>query len=101
MTPFHLIELARRARSVEELVAFAERDKIKLSCEDAQIYFERWHEGGELSDDELEAVGGGAEDRAAGQVVCEFCLSGNLLIDVSGGYYCNKCSRHCWGKRLN
>lgn len=99
MTPFHLIELAQRARTVEELIALAKEDKLKLSFSDAQIYFERWHEGGELCDDDLEAVGGGVEDHAAGQPVCEFCGSGDLLIDVSGGYYCNGCSRHCWGRR--
>ncbi len=100
MTPFHLMELAQRANSVEELISLAEAEKIKLSRDDAQIYFERWHDGGELSDDDLDAVGGGFEDHAAG-IVCEFCGSGDLYIDVSGGYYCNACRRHCWGKRGN
>lgn len=100
MTPFHLMELAQRARSAEELVSLAEAEKIKLSHGDAQIYFERWHDGGELSDDDLEAVGGGVEEHVAGRVVCELCGSGDLLIDVSGGYYCNGCSRHCWGKQM-
>ncbi len=99
MTPFHLIELARRARSAEELIALAKEDKIKLSHDDAQIYFERWHAGEELCDDELEAVGGGVEDHSAGTVVCEFCGGGDLFIDFSGGYYCNKCGKQCWGKQ--
>lgn len=101
MTPFRLIELARRANSVEELIALAREDKVKLSDEDAQIYFERWHEGGELPDDDLEAVGGGAEERSAGGAVCEFCGGSDLLIDVSGGYYCLGCNRHCWGRHTH
>lgn len=101
MTPFHLIELAQRANSVEELISLAEEEKIKLSRDDAQIYFERWHDGGELSDDDLEAVGGGFEESGAGKVICEFCGSGDLFIDVSGGYYCNGCNRHCWGKHAH
>lgn len=100
MTPFHLIGLAQRAQTVEELIALAKEEKIRLSREDAQIYFERWHEGEELSDEDLEEVGGGFES-AAGKTVCELCGSGDLLMDVSGGYFCNGCNRHCWGKRIN
>ena len=99
MTPFHLMELAQRAQSAEELISLAKEEKIKLTMGDARIYFARWHEGGELPDDDLEAVGGGVEEHAAG-IVCEFCTSGDLLTDVSGGYYCNSCNRHCWGKRV-
>lgn len=99
MSPFHLIELAQRAQTVEELISLAKEEKIKLSLDDAQIYFERWHGGEELSDDDLEEVGGGTGG-AFGKTVCEFCGSGDLFIDVSGGYYCNGCNRHCWGKRL-
>ncbi len=99
MTPFHLIELSKRAQTAEELIELAQAEKIKLSRNDAQIYFERWHEGSELDDEELEEVGGGV-DRTAGKTVCEFCGSGDLCIDVAGGYYCNGCDRHCWGKRM-
>ena len=101
MTPFDLIALADRARSPEELVALAAEQKIKLSAEDAQIYFDRWHGAEELSDDELDLVGGGAE-AVAGGVVCEYCNRGDALgIDVSGGgYYCYACKRACRGRRV-
>lgn len=101
MTPFDLIELAQRANSVEELISLAAAGKIKLSAEDAQIYFERWHGARELSDDELESVGGGAGELEA-QIVCEFCRRGDRLsLDVSagGGYFCERCNRHCNGVR--
>ena len=54
MTPFDLIEQAKRAKSVEELIALAREDKIELSEEDARIYFERWHEA-VISEDDLDA----------------------------------------------
>lgn len=102
MTPFGLMELARRAGSVEELVSLAKAEKIKLSEEDAQIYFERWHGGAELSDEELEGVGGGWGEGDATQIVCEFCHRGDRLsLDVSagGGFFCERCNRHCNGQK--
>ena len=102
MTPFDLMELARRADSVEELIRLANEGKIKLSEEDAQIYFERWHGGRELSDDELDAVGGGWSETGSEHVVCEFCRRGDRLsLDVSagGGFFCERCNRHCNGLR--
>lgn len=100
MTPFDLIDLAKRAGSVEELVALARRNRLELSGEDARIYFDRWHGTCELSDDDLEFVGGGVEERAVESYVCEYCGSGNLGIDVSeGGLYCYGCKRRCRGKK--
>lgn len=98
MTPFDLITLARQASSAEELLSAARANKIVLSEEDAQIYFERWHGEYELSDDELEAVGGGMEEN--GRLVCEYCKSDRFLaIDLSGGgYYCDHCKRRCHGE---
>lgn len=103
MTPFGLMELARRAGSVEELIALASAEKIKLSDEDAQIYFERWHDARELSDEELEGVGGGFGEGDTGKIVCEFCRRGDRLsLDVSagGGFFCERCNRHCNGRKV-
>ena len=95
-----LIELAKKAQSVKELVALARKDKIEISEEDARIYFERWHSSYELSDDELDMVGGGAEERPAVKTVCEFCGSDNLGTYLSGGgFYCYGCNRRCMGKK--
>ena len=93
MTPFDLIGLARRAESVEELIKLAEQDRIRLSEEDAKIYFERWHGSPELSEDELDLVGGGFEEPTRG--VCPFCKQSDKVgINVSGGgYYCYRCKR--------
>ena len=103
MTPFDLIGIAKRANSVEELVSLANANKIKLSDEDAQIYFDRWHSFGELSDAELEAVGGGAGQNFSVQVVCEYCLKGDRLsisMSSGGAYFCERCNRYCSGRQI-
>lgn len=101
MTPFDLIERAKRAKSVEELIALAREDKIELSEEDARIYFERWHEA-ELSEDDLDAATGGMGEanESSEAYACEFCGSGNLGTILTGGFYCYDCNRHCTGKKL-
>ncbi len=54
-----LIEEARKAKSVDELILDAGRDGIELSKDDAQKVFEELHKTCELSDDEIEDVAGG------------------------------------------
>lgn len=99
MSSFDLIEYARRAQSAEELIKLARAEKIELSEEDAQIYFERWHDSAAVSDDELDAVSGGV-DQAAENFVCEFCGSCNLGTVLTGGFYCYDCNKLCNGKKL-
>lgn len=100
MTPFDLISLAQKAQSVEELVALAREDRIRISEEDAKIYYDRWHGECELSDDDLDAVGGGFEEMGAEVLVCEVC-GDKLGMDISeGGWYCYKCKQHRSGIKL-
>ena len=101
MELFDLIKLAKQAQSVEELTALAGKEKIKLSEEDARIYYDRWHGGYELDDDELDAVGGGYGGAGQEKYVCEEC--GDVLgIDVSeGGFFCYKCNRRRNGIRVS
>ncbi len=54
-----LIEEAKKAKSVDELILDAERDGIELTKDDAEKVFEELHKTGELSDDEIENVAGG------------------------------------------
>jgi len=58
ITP-EMIEQAKKAASVEELLALAKENKIILTAERAQKLFDQWHENRELSDDELDSVAGG------------------------------------------
>ena len=55
-----LIETARKAGSPEELLAFAKKNGVEMTGEDAKNYFDQLHpKTGELSDDELDNVAGG------------------------------------------
>ena len=63
LTP-ELIAKAKAAKSAEELLALAEANNVELTEEEAKICFEQLHTNGAVSDDELEAVAGGA--------ICEF-----------------------------
>lgn len=61
-----LIEKAKQAKSAEELAALAKENGIDISDDEAEEYFERLNNSGELSDEELNNVaggcGGGASD---------------------------------------
>lgn len=54
-----MIEKAKEAKTVEELVAFAKENGMELTFEEAEQCFTRMHKSGELSDDELDNVSGG------------------------------------------
>lgn len=96
----NLIQLARQCSCPEELSARARENRIFLSEEDSQIYFSRWHMQGELDDDALDDVSGGYIDLDTQDYVCEHCLGSNLMLLMTGGYYCLDCKRPCNGKRL-
>ena len=57
-----LIAKAKEAKSVEELLALAKENNYPLTEEEAQNYYNQFHVTGELSDDELDQVGGGCGD---------------------------------------
>jgi len=58
ITP-EMIEQAKKAQSVEELLALAKKNGIALNEEKAQELFDRWHTTRELSDNELDSISGG------------------------------------------
>ncbi len=59
LTP-ELISKAKAATSAEELIKIAEGEGVKLDEKDAEFFFSKMNEsGGELADEELEAVAGG------------------------------------------
>ena len=51
---------AKAAKSVEELLAYANELNFKLTEDEAKFYFGQWHKEGELSDNELDNVAGGS-----------------------------------------
>ena len=75
-----LITKAKKAKSVEELMALAKENNVAITEEDAKMYFEVLHpKTGELSDEELDNVAGGG---------C-YAPGGNLLTTIGHGckYY--------------
>ena len=90
-----LVNKARKAKSVEELLALAKENGIELTDEQAKEYFAQLNPTkGELSDDELEDVAGGGcfgeEER-----YCPNCQTRLELRASCHGLYsfyqCNNC----------
>ena len=90
-----LVNKARKAESVEELLALAKENGIELTNEQAKEYFAQLNPTkGELSDDELEDVAGGGcfpeEER-----YCPNCQTRLELRASCHGLYsfyqCNNC----------
>lgn len=55
-----ILQKAREAKSVEELLELSKTEGIEMTEEQAKICFDRLHgSSGEISDDELENVSGG------------------------------------------
>ena len=90
-----LVNKARKAESVEELLALAKENGIELTDEQAKEYFAQLNPTkGELSDDELEDVAGGGcfgeEER--------YCPNCQTRLEYRGSlhglnyfYRCNNC----------
>ena len=56
-----MIEKAKVAKSVEELLELAKANGVEMTADEATIYFAQLNpKSGELSDDDLDAVAGGA-----------------------------------------
>ncbi len=69
-----LLEKAKQAKSVEELLALAKENKIEMTEEGAKAYYAQLHPAsGEIADDELENVAGGG------------CGGGELMVLPEAG----------------
>ena len=60
MTNEELILKTKEAQTVEELLTVARENGLELSAEDAQHYLDTNNQSGELSDEALEGISGGA-----------------------------------------
>ena len=100
VTP-EMIEKAKAAKSVEELLALAKANNIDMTADEAATYFAQLgSKSGELGDDDLDAVAGGGG-----------CLEYEpdpwqvgTKVRVINGISCKKCDgtdgfmeyHHCW-----
>lgn len=55
-----LLKKAKTAKTAEELLAMAKEENIELTSEQAAMVFANLNKTGELSDEELDNVAGGA-----------------------------------------
>ena len=72
LTP-ELIEQAKKAESIEALLALAKENNIILTAAHAEKLFNEWHSTKELSDDELDSVAGGCGDDYDDPITCPSC----------------------------
>ena len=92
-----LVNKARKAESVEELLALAKENGIELTNEQAKEYFAQLNPTkGELSDDELDDVSGGG----CGESKVKYCPNCNSELRMVGDgvthnmrfyYLCDSC----------
>jgi len=104
ITP-EMIEQAKKAGSVEELLKLAKENGVAMTAQQAQELFNQWHTTCELSDDELDSVSGGCGGGSSA-TTCPRCQStdvhlenrtsdgkgtfGDVWVDIYH-YRCNAC----------
>ena len=109
LTP-EMIEKAKAAKSAEELLAFAKENGVEMTEDEAATYFAQLNpKSGELDDDDLDAVAGGACGNGNNSNAVKLgdtvnitsgvsCVCGNKTGIVSKGkrsvyIECNQCSK--------
>ena len=80
-----MIEKAKAAKSAEELLELAKANNVELTADEAATYFAQLNpKSGELGDDELDAVAGGA------------CGDGRRVVDMGGRCHSSfECKNGC------
>ena len=89
-----MIEKAKAAKSAEELLEIAKANGVEMTADEAATYFAQLNpKSGELEDDELDAVAGGACQSGSGRTVVSSgcaCLNGqfeHVCVNPSAGDY--------------
>ena len=89
-----LIEKAKEAKSVEELMSLAKENGKELTKEEAEAYFAQLHKSGELSDEELDNVAGGGCHNKDGRLVVTVWYN-------CSDFTCKKCGRKNTGDHFH
>lgn len=104
MTNFspELFEKAKAAKNAEELLALAKANNVEITAEEANTYFNQLNPAsGELSDDELDNVSGGAGGSSNRRVdihgCCQLWEPGNFLSGRLGDTFTLKNQKGEWG----
>jgi NADH pyrophosphatase NudC (nudix superfamily) len=94
-----MIEKAKAAKSAEELLALAKENNVEMTADEAATYFAQLNpKSGELDDDDLDAVAGGAnggcnnsEDRQCPD--CGATLKSMVGTDDTMKFECSTCNK--------
>ena len=83
-----MIEKAKTVKSAEELLELAKASNVEMTADAAATYFAQLNpKSGELDDDELDAVAGGA---------CGFASDGRRIVDMGGRCHTSfECKNGC------
>ena len=114
LTP-EMIEKAKAAKSAEELLAIAKAEGIEMIADEAATYFAQLNPaGGELDDDELDNVAGGAickeydgntdigkTVRITDGTVCPNCGGNMGILEWSYGRHCAYYKCNCGKQFMN
>ena len=105
---------AKTAKSAEVLLELAKANGVEITEDDAKTYFAQLNlKYGEIDDDELGNVAGGACYAGDGRMVvtvgyvcadisgCPHCKNSSMRIDASSCVYCNTCNRQLTCKDCN
>ena len=107
LTP-EMIEKAKAAKSAEDLLALAKENNVEMTADEAKTYFAQLNPtSGELNDDDLDSVAGGAcstIDDAKSKVAnlaCPQCGAVGKFTHnhsyVDGHWWaCRSCLAECW-----
>jgi predicted ribosomally synthesized peptide with nif11-like leader len=83
-----MIEKAKAAKSAEEILSLAKANGVEMTADEAATYFAQLNPKiGELSDDDLDNVAGGA----SGCRTSDNYLADNTLVRVINGDVCPQC----------
>ena len=107
LTP-EMIEKAKAVKSAEELLALAKENNVEMTADEAATYFAQLNpKSGEVNDDDLDSVAGGAcgtrsdAKSTAANLACPNCGAiGQFTHNssyVDGHWWtCRACSVECW-----
>lgn len=91
-----MIEKAKQAKSVEELLALAKGNGVELSEQEANEYFTQLGKAGELSDEELDNVSGGGCHKNDGRLIVTIGkLCPYWKCNLCGSTYISKRTGRC------
>ena len=80
-----MIEKAKAAKSAEDLLALAKENNVEMTADEAKTYFAQLNpKSGELDDDDLDAVAGGASG-------CGEQIKNGTMVRVINGNKCPNC----------